>query len=186
MIIATVVPNNYFAPWEFVNSLLRAERSFVSFQGPLVHVNRNDAVTVAKEHKQHLLFIDSDIVFTREQVDTMERHLQTKDIVTGVYVMGFPPHEPALWELQGDKYELVKPQKELHTVGACGAGFLAISYQALEKLPDDPFNLMALGNNNLGEDIAFCHRATEAGIDIWCDPTVRIGHIRQKTLYWHN
>jgi GT2 family glycosyltransferase len=27
------------------------------------------------------------------------------------------------------------------------------------------------------EDVVICEKAREAGYDIWCDPTIKIGHI---------
>ena len=35
----------------------------------------------------------------------------------------------------------------------------------------------------LGEDLAFCQRARASGSQIWCDPTVRIGHVA-KIVIW--
>ena len=37
--------------------------------------------------------------------------------------------------------------------------------------------------DQLGEDLAFCKKADELGIEIWCEPTVRVGHIGHITIY---
>jgi len=29
----------------------------------------------------------------------------------------------------------------------------------------------------VGEDVAFCQQAAEAGLEIWCDPTITLSHI---------
>ena len=34
-----------------------------------------------------------------------------------------------------------------------------------------------------GEDIAFCDRVKQIGGEIWCEPTVRPGHIAQVPVY---
>ena len=35
----------------------------------------------------------------------------------------------------------------------------------------------------LGEDLAFCKRATGLNHEIWAEPTVRLGHIGHVTIY---
>lgn len=35
----------------------------------------------------------------------------------------------------------------------------------------------------LGEDLAFCKRATELGYSIYAEPTVRLGHIGHLAIY---
>jgi hypothetical protein len=47
------------------------------------------------------------------------------------------------------------------------------------KLIDMPwFFFKSLGGNAfMGEDYWFCERAKEKGIEIWCDPTIAVGHL---------
>jgi hypothetical protein len=35
----------------------------------------------------------------------------------------------------------------------------------------------------LGEDLAFCKRATDMGYEIWAEPSVKLGHIGHITIY---
>jgi hypothetical protein len=35
----------------------------------------------------------------------------------------------------------------------------------------------------LGEDLAFCKRATDLKFEIWAEPSVRLGHIGHITIY---
>jgi hypothetical protein len=37
-----------------------------------------------------------------------------------------------------------------------------------------------------GEDTFFCKMVIEAGLKVWCLPTVRIGHIDYDGNYWHD
>ena len=38
-------------------------------------------------------------------------------------------------------------------------------------------------DDKLGEDLAFCLRANRCGYQIWCDPTVRIGHVGHIVIW---
>ena len=33
-----------------------------------------------------------------------------------------------------------------------------------------------------GEDVSFCLEAIKAGFEIWCDPTIRVGHEKMRII----
>ena len=33
-----------------------------------------------------------------------------------------------------------------------------------------------------GEDVSFCLDAIEGGLDIWCDPRIRVGHEKTRVI----
>jgi len=188
MIIAFIIPNNAFIPVEFLKSMLvlPPRYNYYSAQGPSLPDNRNKCYEHAKNLNEDLLFIDSDIVFTPEDVFKIEEHLKTLDAVSGIYLLGNPPKEgiPAIFGLRKEKdYEYIKPEKGLNRIGACGGGFLGISKRVYPILCDNPFDNYWEGAIIHGEDVSFCHRMNEAGLKIWCDATLRLGHIRQMIRY---
>ncbi len=152
-------------------------------QGPYLFMNRNRVFEIAKYYKESILFIDSDVIFKKDDVEKMERHLERSDAVTGVCVHGLPPHQPMLWKKEGNDYELIPTPKEMSPIGAAGGAFLGISAKVVEALPKDPFDNVFEDGNTHGEDISVCHRITGLGFTLWVDPEIKVGHIRQNIMY---
>lgn len=181
MILGTITPNNAFVHWEFVKSLMALPKyEFFSASGPSLPFNRNEVMQYARQKNDDLLFIDSDIVFTPEDVDKIEKHLKDKDIITGVYLND--NRNPWIFKRMGDDYRLTLLQEGTYQIDACGAGFLGISKKVIQAI-DRPFTNLQEGRAIHYEDIAFCHRANRAGFKIWCDSSIRVGHIRTNALY---
>lgn len=185
MIIGTPIAHNAQLPVGFVKSLMAL------FPGNNIHIfeescaipqNRNEIFEFARREGEDLLFIDSDMVFTRQDVSEMAEHLKTHDIVTGVAVMQFPGWPAAVFD------EQLKPilvnGNELFEIGACGAAFLGISKKVIRDLTE-PFRQREYGHGKMhGEDVSFCLKAKEAGYHIYCDPQLRIGHIKTLVKYY--
>lgn len=185
LLISTIVPHNYAMPMETVRSFLNLNGyDFHIQEGPSLPDNRNEVVRYAKLTGKDLLFIDADIVFTPEDVAKIEEHLKSKDIVTGIYVIGRGLYSPCLFKRTGPgDYEKMEIPKEVCEIGACGGGFLGVSAEALQKLGDDPFTNIWNEDIQHGEDISFCQRAYLNGLKVWVDPTILLGHVRNKTIY---
>jgi len=164
--------------WRCVDSLLKAERKVVSAQGPYIYANRNLLLEKAKYEQDSLLMVDSDIIYTKDQVDRIESHLDTLDAITGLYVVGKEPYPPCIFKRTEGDYELTEPPKELAEIDACGGGFLGLSKKLVQELPNEAFNDIWEGKVKHGEDISFCHRLKELNYKLWCDPFIKVGHIR--------
>lgn len=184
MLLGTVVPNNYFAPWDFVKSITAVSYPLISHQGAVLPHNRNKVFQYAKELDDDLLFIDSDMVFTPQDVEKIKTHLKTLDAVTGLCVMGFPPFKPAILKRVEGDYEFIEPEMGLHKIDACGSAFLGISKKVVRAMPQDPFNILTEGKVQYGEDVSFCHRLREHKFQLWCDTSVSVGHIRTSPKYY--
>lgn len=179
--IATIVPNNYHVSWEYVRSLfsLTKHYNFLTAQSALVSVNRNSIYEYVKEIGGDLLFIDSDIIFTQADIDKMTEDLEKYDVVTGVYVS--TEGQPALLKRVEGDYELTEMQEGVNKIDACGAGFLAISERIISKFTA-PFEHIDENGVLHGEDISFCHRMAQAGIDIYCDSDIKLGHLKSTVV----
>lgn len=187
MIIGTITAGHALVPIGFVKSLLQAKKyDFVHHQGPTIPDNRNQVFERARFERQDLLFIDSDMVFTLKDVETMEEHLKTKNVVTGLCVMSFPGNPPSIFELKAGAYKPIdKFGPRIFEIDGCGAAFLGISIRVLDTLtePFTPIQEPVTGQY-YGEDISFCKKAKEAAFSIWCDPTLNIGHIKTDVKYF--
>lgn len=159
--------------------------SYYAVEGPSLPDNRNRVFDYAKKRNEHLLFIDSDIVFKTSDVARIAAHLDAGyDALTGVYVLGREPYPPAIFErIEGD-YKLTLPKKGLNEIGACGGGFLGIHQKVVQKLGDNPFCNIWEGDIQHGEDISFCHRLHQAGFKLWCDSEVNVGQVRNMHKYF--
>ena len=180
MVIGMIAPTNYFPPFELVKSIvsLRKWYEFVIIQSHSVPDNRNRVwdIMLAKYPDEDLLFIDTDTVFVDSDVQKIEQHLKTYDIITGLYVLA--NEVPAIFRRGETDYEFIKPELGLFKIDACGAGFLGISKRTYRKLPKNPFSNFHEGEIIHGEDVSFCFRAGKAGIPIFCDSSLKLGHVR--------
>jgi glycosyltransferase involved in cell wall biosynthesis len=185
MIIATIAPNNSLIPFDFVKCLLALKNCDVYFwQGASLPYNRNKCFQYARSKNDDLLFIDSDMVFTPNDVLAMQHRLADGyDIVCGAYAMGTPPYPQAIFKRIVGDYELIKPQTGLYEVGAGGTGFMAISKQVVAQMPADPFDYFQEGEVLHGDDVSFCHRAGQHGFKVWCDQGIKVGHLRLLPIY---
>ena len=154
----------------------------------------------------YLLWIDSDIVFTR---DNFERLLAMDvDVATGWYndknntpACGFiektpckkkksPPSLP-LYD-PGHIYRLyqdteVESKTDPYKVDWVGMGWMLIRKGVMEKLPYPwfaPKNVRVTQDiiDSLSEDISFQLSLRESGVDIWLDPQIRVGHEKVRVI----
>lgn len=147
----------------------------------------------------HLLFIDSDLVFSADQVARLVSH--DVDIVGGCYPAKAEGkikwivnthHEPkeiqanGLQEMRyvGTGFMLVKREIFLRMIEQFGE---AISYKPDESKRSIEWDFFAVGpyqypdgsRRYLSEDWYFCQRALDLGFKVWADTRVILKHIGQ-------
>ena len=177
------------------------DRSVVATQmGSLIYTSRNNlalrAMAFGKDEDgdeaiigtdfDYVLWLDSDMVFSQDLLIRMKKVMDDNnlDFLTGLYYRRQPPYSPVLFdtlEINGTggctwtDFEEV-PTEGLFKVGGCGFGAVLIKTDVL-------FDVQAKYGNmfqpiaNMGEDLSFCWRARQCGYDIWCDPSIELGHI---------
>lgn len=140
-----------------------------------------------------ILWIDSDIAWSPE--DAMKLYNSDKDIITGAYLMA--GGEVVVYrEIFGKplSYEEVLQMKDPEKVYAAGFGFICMKSGVFENL-SRPWFQPVMGTRKdeegkefnfpiVGEDLSFCVRANDAGMEIWFDPTVRVIHHKTMKLTW--
>lgn len=171
---------------EMASSLIMAVNSIfcplhvLFYQGAYVHDNRNQVVDAAiKEGSTHLMFIDYDQTFPVDGIATLLS--RNKDIVGGCYNKRILPLQTTVMAcVDGSQPRLLNPDevpKELFRCNTVPTGFMLINMDVFKKMPPPYFSFDPLDEKLVGEDVYFCRKAGKYGIEVWCDPTIRIGHI---------
>ncbi len=162
------------------NSTPPIETPIVNNKSSIVAIARNNGVKRAREMAcDHILFLDSDMVFPRATLHRLLAH--RKDIVGAIYTKRVPPYSLLGTALDGEPTcddEGLTEMKRLPT------GCLLIRMAVFEALSEPYFRFLADEESGeiIGEDYVFCDRAREAGFRIWCDAklSLEIGHIGQQ------
>jgi len=146
------------------------------------------------------LTIDSDIIFTPEQVIELLENTETHPVVSGLYRMEDMTHFACVKEWNVDyfkkfgsfqfmKVDDLEKAPKFVSVAYNGMGFFACRKGVIEKLKYPYFSYPLIEvegkDGNLlremcSEDVAFCKNLTDAGIEVIVNTTLRVGH--EKTL----
>lgn len=158
--------------------------------GGYVDVNRNKIVEEAqKSGTTHLMFIDADMIFPDDGIIRLFNH--DKDVVGANYNVRLDPTSkeasgPTVKMLvKGQPVSLVKGglPDDLFKCYALATGFMLINMKVFEKLEKPYFDAWQEPNGrHHTEDVDFCKKVNEAGLEVWCDPTIVMGHVG-STIY---
>jgi hypothetical protein len=171
---------------ETVYSLLHLFRStphqfHINFhKGTYVQELRNQCLRAAREvDADYLFFVDSDIVFPADGLNKLLSW--DKDVIGGMYNMKSLPLKTTIKPLDDEGNRLMEetisfPDDKIFKVYGLPTGFMLIRLKAIEKL-ENPFDFDRDTEGLIGEDINFCIHCREIGVELWCDPTIKIGHI---------
>ena len=153
--------------------------------GSLIYYARNQMACMAiNDGYTHILFIDSDMVFDESIVETLA--FSGKDFVCGAFQSRHEPYGSCIYKSLDPVINIEAQGMEPFRVAGCGMACTMIRTEILKEVQEKygtTFNPEKINGINYGEDLAFCKRATDSGIEIWCDPTARIGHIAHKTIW---
>lgn len=183
-IVAIGVPSGDMVHTDFAMSLAMlcmnpgAHAFLLNSRSPLVALGRNECAGAAQVMRAtHLLFLDTDMVFPADTVTRLLAH--NKDIVGASYASRMPPFQPVTVAEEGVH---IRVTAGLQRVKLIPAGCLMIRVAVFNVLAKPYFNLALDGDQLCGEDVYFCHKAREAGFELWCDGDLssQIGHIGQK------
>ena len=142
------------------------------------------------------LTIDSDIIFTPEQVLQIIEDTEKYPVVSGLYRMEDLKHYAAVkeWDIEYFKktgsFEFLKVEDtdtfdKYMSVAYNGMGFFACRHGVIEKLkyPYFSYPLIEIEAENgklirdtCSEDVAFCKNLTDAGFEVIVNTSLRVGH----------
>lgn len=167
--------------------LRKPEGTEIAFSASsLVYDSRNQLTDKAvKGGYDRVLWLDSDMYFDPDLLERLNAHLDHGlDIVAGLFFTRKIPVRPCAYsrcelvEKDGIFIPTIEPAEygaELFEVAACGFGAVAMKTEVLAKVSERDFPFSPLPG--FGEDFSFCLRARELGYHIWCDPTIKVGHV---------
>ena len=197
MKIFIAVPCMDQVPALFAQSLAMLRREadcVVGFQiGSLIYDARNKLATSAiKAGADYVLWLDSDMVFPPDLLGKMLKECKEKniDFLSGLYFRRNPPYSTVLY----DKLEALPDGKGCaHTsfecvpegtfeVGGCGFGCVLMATDVLMSVSAKYAGHMFEPDYGMGEDLAFCWRARQAGYKIFCDSTLECGHVGHAVI----
>jgi len=151
----------------------------VFYQGAYIQESRTKVAEAAiKEGSTHLMFIDHDMVFPENGITTLLS--RGKEIIGGLYNARMFPININVFGLNSGLIKTLKQDEipaEPFRIDGIGAGFLLIETGVFKKIEPPYFALEPWGNGTVGEDVYFCKKAREAGVEVWCDPTIPLKHI---------
>ena len=184
------VPCHDYVHADFVKSLegltQHLSREGVNYQleihvGTLVYFARNRLACMAiNEGFTHLLFLDSDMVFDPDIVETLT--FSGHDFVCGAFQSRRPPYGSCIFTNLNPVERVENYGVEPFRVAGCGMACTLISAEVL-KMVQTHYGNCFTPTPEFGEDLAFCDRAVKMGAEIWCEPTARVGHIANKAIY---
>ena len=190
MKLLIAVPTLDFLHFEFVQSLtnliMRLNKDEVNFEvkylpGTLVYAARNRLAIHAVENGfTHVLWLDSDMVFQDCILDDLM--FCGKDFVCGRFNARRKPYVSCQFSKLVPLERIDDYPSEPFRIMGTGFGCVLTSVEVLKGVLDK-YGTCFLPMSGFGEDIAFCVRAHEAGIQLWCEPTAVVGHVAHVPIY---
>jgi glycosyltransferase involved in cell wall biosynthesis len=163
--------------------------------GTLIFDQRNNMVESAlEEGADYVLFIDADMRFPK---DTLERLIAHGKGIIGVNATTrSSPVKATAKTLEIDKdgtcnWKQISSKNKtgIQQADGIGCGVMLINKETLNAIPKPWFFFELLPENKLlGEDIYFCIKAKDVGIDTYIDHDLsqEIGHVGNYTYGWHD
>lgn len=186
------IPTTDYIPADFVKSLAKLQQELgrrgVAYDvevlsGTLVYIARNKLANKAiNENYTQVLWIDSDMVFGEKIYEDLAD--TGKEMVCGAFVSRRPPYGPCIYtSIERDNIQKVKDFGITpFRVDGCGFAMVLTSVELLRAVTQK-FGTCFQPTEYYGEDLAFCWRVKQLGREIWCEPTVRPGHIAHAPVY---
>lgn len=147
--------------------------------------------------------IDSDIVFTFEQVEKLIESTEEHPVVAGMYRMSdlvnyaFVKDWDETFFKKNGTFQFIKPEEveawkketefKYFPVVYSGMGFMAIRKEVFDKIKYPYFDSEVITittedgkviRDICSEDVSFCKKITQAGYQIMVNTDIRVGHIK--------
>ena len=182
-LIAIPCMDNVAAP--FAHSLATMEKTgecVISMNiSSLIYDARNQlAAQALKAQADYILWLDSDMIVPPDVIPRMIKHMEEgKDFVSGIYFRRRAPFAPVLYsriDREGHADFNDYPEDTVFEIAGAGFGCCMTRVSMLEDIALN-FKDWFTPFNNYGEDLSFCLRALECGYKLYCDSTIKCGHV---------
>ena len=161
-------------------------------KGSLIFDARNEiAVDAITQGADRVLWLDSDMRFSGDLMERMSARIdQGCEMVCGIFFKRIIPTVPVIYtelapptvDAEGKKTGHVVPYMDypkdsLFEVNACGFGAVMMTTELIKAVWDAYRQPPFIPFDWCGEDMAFCYKARQLGRKIWCDSSIKVGHI---------
>lgn len=149
---------------------------------------RNVIIKEALKHDcTHIVFFDDDIAMPKDTMMKLMEH-GDKDAVTGLYLMRNYPHQPILFDTALPDgscgfHFLTDKTDGLIKVKNAGLGCCIIKTDVFRRMEEPWIRLGELELDHWCDDIGFFNRFHAAGFELYCDLSIRCGHIADCTIW---
>lgn len=157
--------------------------ALASVRSSVLADSRNHCVDVAlKTNSDHLLFIDSDLIFPHDACVRLLDHCHNKrhKIVGATYSKRYPNDKELATQVP-DRFFSDKKEDDLIHTDVLPCGMLMIDTGVFRKMksPHFTFEWNEKRGKHDGEDVRFCREARRRGYDIMLDTTLsfELAHI---------
>ena len=162
------------------------ETTFQYFYGYRVDQVRNLIADWVVRDYDYLFSVDHDITFPSDTLKKLLAHDQ--DLVSGVYRQRLEPQMLEIYEPFGGRMsaeDLYAKNWKLIGIGGCGFGCVLVKKEVLRAVgyPQFEYHPALDHGNTISEDTDFCKKAIAKGFKLWCDPSIRCGHIGSTTMH---
>lgn len=183
---------------DFLRALLSLEVTgevqYTFAQSSLIYDARNKLADVAiSEDFDRVLWLDSDMTFPPDLFRRLHADLDGgKEFVSGLYFGRRPPFGPIVYRQlyfthedhwptpHADSFEDY-PEDAVFQVAGCGFGAVMMTVDLLRRIYER-FGPVFSPVSGFGEDLSFCLRASELGAGLWCDSSLKLGHVGLMTF----
>ena len=194
MKLLIAIPTMDTVPVPFMQSLVglvqRLDRDGVAYEvanecGTLIYMARDRLASKAVNNGfTHVLWLDSDMVFTDAIVDDLQ--FCGQPFVSGIAHGRRSPFMSCLFKSLDlsklERWELKDYPTDTFEVAGCGMACVLMEAKILNEV-FLKFNTCFMPLLSYGEDLSFCKRAVSLGYHIYAEPTVRLGHVGHLTIY---
>jgi GT2 family glycosyltransferase len=153
---------------------------------PIVLARNRIAKTAIDQKCDYIFWVDDDMVL-KPDINIIEKLIaHDKDIIAPLFFSRAWPYIPMIFKrrLIGPRFcvydNIMDYQRGLLKVDGIGFGCVLTKVSIFDKLSKPYF----WNNDIFGEDLYFCEKASQAGLEIYCDTTIEVGHICEPQVAW--
>lgn len=162
----------------------------------LIYDARNNlAKQAVSEGFDRILWLDSDMDFQPDLMRKLSADLdEGREFVSGLYFKRRAPIQPVVYKEVGyyhskelDEVTPIAipygdyPKDDIFKVAGAGFGGAMMTVDLIKRV-GDKFGLPFSPIMGFGEDLSFCVRCSELGVELFCDSRVKMGHVGLGTI----
>ena len=184
----------------FMKSVIGLERvgecRFSLTCSSLVYDARNTlAKQAVTEDFDRVLWLDSDMDFNPDLLKLLTKDMdEGKELVSGLYFKRKAPVKPVIYKEVGYYHDKTNdsvtpiavsyedyPKDTIFPIAGCGFGGVLMSVDLINRVGKE-FGLPFSPILGFGEDLSFCKRVSQLGVEMYCDSRVKMGHVGLGTV----